>query len=154
MSLHAGSFSRMSTVANRSDASAGRPGATAGFTLIEVLVALALVAAVLGGIGTVIATTVRGTRTVEARLLLVQTAHRLLASLPGRDRLQPGTSTGVSGGFRWRMDVAALATQSHGPQEAVQWLPLAVTVRVQAGDGHALRLDTVRLARVRGSRSP
>ena len=42
----------------------------AGFTLIEALVALAIVAAVLASIGAVIATTVKGTRSIDQRLAL------------------------------------------------------------------------------------
>ena len=42
----------------------------AGFTLIEALVALAIVATVLGSIGAVIATTVKGTRGIDQRLEL------------------------------------------------------------------------------------
>ena len=39
-----------------------------GFTLIEALVALAIIAAVLTSIGMVIGTTVRGTRAIDQRL--------------------------------------------------------------------------------------
>ena len=66
----------------------------AGFTLIEALVALAIVAAVLGSIGMVIATTVKGTRAIDQRLALTGTAETLLASIPTRDLLKPGRQTG------------------------------------------------------------
>src|SRR4051812_29850203 len=62
----------------------------AGFTLIEALVALAIVAAVLGTIGTVIATTVKGTRSIEQRLALDGTAEQVIAALPARALLTPG----------------------------------------------------------------
>ena len=41
-----------------------------GFTLIEALVALAIIAAVLSSIGAVIGTTVKGTRSIDQRLAL------------------------------------------------------------------------------------
>ena len=42
-----------------------RQGREAGFTIIEALVALAVVTAVLAGIGALIATSARGTRVLE-----------------------------------------------------------------------------------------
>ena len=66
----------------------------AGFTLIEALVALAIVAAVLGSIGTVIATTVKATRAIDQRLALAGAAETLLAALPARNLLKPGRQSG------------------------------------------------------------
>jgi general secretion pathway protein I len=137
-----------------------------GFTLIEVLVAIAVLAVVLGAIGAVVGTTVRGVRSVDRRLPLLETAQSLMASLPDRGILQPGTQTGASGGYRWRIDVVALAA----PQPAIatlattttatgaaanvpKWTPLSVTVRVQGSDGGPpVRLDTVRLVPARPAR--
>jgi general secretion pathway protein I len=136
------------------DAIEGRSSPIAGFTLIEVLVALAIVAILLSAIGAVIATTVKGTRSLDRRLSLNQTAQRLLASLPNRDTLQPGTKTGISGGYRWRLDVASLAAPPRNSKEPIQWVPLAVTLRLQAVDGPVLRLDTVRLVRSSGESNP
>src|SRR5580704_1312464 len=81
----------------------------AGFTLIEVLVSIAVLAVVLGAIGAVVGTTVRGIRSVDRRLPLLETAQGLVASLPDRNTLQPGTQTGGSGDYRWRIDVVPLA---------------------------------------------
>ena len=80
----------------------------AGFTLIEALVALAIVAAVLGSIGAVIATTVKGTRSIDQRLALTGAAETLLASIPARDLLKPGRQSGELAGHRWRIDVAPM----------------------------------------------
>jgi general secretion pathway protein I len=132
--------------------SGNRHGSSAaGFTLIEVLVAVVVVAALLGAIGGVIATTVKGTRSIDARLSLIQIAHRILAALPDRDALQPGTSqTGVSENYSWRIDVAPFATQLRNSNESKRWIPLAVTLRLQLTDGPVLRLDTIRLVRRSG----
>ena len=48
---------------------------TAGFTLIEVLVALSVVAVALAAIGSLIATTVRGARSLDLRLTMIETAR-------------------------------------------------------------------------------
>lgn len=142
----------------------------AGFTLIEVLVAIAVLAVVLGAIGAVVGTTVRGVRSVDRRVPLLETAQSLMASLPERAALQPGTQTGGSGNYRWRIDVVPLANPTTTaplttagalaaglPTTAVnappKWTPLAITVLVQGSDGGPpVRLDTVRLVPVRPSR--
>ena len=121
------------------------PPGTAGFTLIEVLVAIAVLAVVLGAIGGVVGNTVRTIHSVDRRLPLLETAQSLIASLPTRDALQPGTQTGTSGEFRWRIDAVLLNRNVPDDAKEAKWMPLAITVRVQGGEGPPLRLDTVRL---------
>ncbi len=119
---------------------------TAGFTLIEALVALAIVAAVLSSIGAVIATTVKGTRSIDQRLALTGAAETLLAGLPARNLLKPGRQTGELAGHRWRIDIAPMNAADAGdaPQNQ-RFIALAVSMRLQAPDGPAIRLTTVRL---------
>lgn len=118
----------------------------AGFTLIEALVALAIVAAVLSSIGAVIATTVKGTRSIDQRLALTGTAETLLAALPARNLLKPGRQSGELAGHRWRIDVSLMnaANASDAPQNQ-RFVPLAVNMRLQAPDGPAIQVTTVRL---------
>ena len=118
----------------------------AGFTLIEVLVALAIVAAVLSSIGAVIATSVKGTRSIDQRLALTGAAETLLAELPARNLLKPGRQSGQLAGHRWRIDVSPMDTSAaaDAPQNP-RFTPLAVTMRLQAPDGPAIQLTTVRL---------
>jgi len=116
-----------------------------GFTLIEALVALAIIAAVLSSIGAVIGTTVQGTRTIDQRLALIGAAETLLAALPARNLLKPGRQSGELAGHRWRIDVAPLnvAVQEDAPTS--RFVPLAVTMRMQAPGGPAIQVTTVRL---------
>jgi general secretion pathway protein I len=118
----------------------------AGFTLIEVLVALAIVAAVLSSIGAVIATSVKGTRSIDQRLALTGAAETLLSELPARNLLKPGRQSGELAGHRWRIDVSPMNTSvaDDAPQNP-RFVPLAVTMRLQAPDGPAIQLTTVRL---------
>lgn len=118
----------------------------AGFTLIETLIALAIVAAVLGSIGAVIGTAMKGTRAIDQRLSLAGTAEALLASLPSRDVLKSGRQQGATGGHRWRIDVGPLATAVPDPNgPPPRWMPLAIDARVQAPGGGVMRLTTIRL---------
>ena len=118
----------------------------AGFTLIEALVALAIIASVLSSIGAVIATTVKGTRSIEQRLALTGAAETLLAELPARNLLKPGRQSGELAGHRWRIDVSPMNIADAGaaPQDQ-HFVPLAVVMRLQAPGGPALQFTTVRL---------
>jgi general secretion pathway protein I len=119
---------------------------TAGFTLIEALVALAIVAAVLSSIGAVIATTVKGTRSIDQRLALTGAAETLLAALPARNLLKPGRQSGELAGHRWRIDVSPLNAAVTGePPQTQRFVPLAVDMRLQAPGGPAIQVTTVRL---------
>ena len=117
----------------------------AGFTLIEALVALAIVAAVLASIGSVIAVTVKGTRSIDQRLILTGAAETLLAGLPARNLLKPGSQSGQLAGQRWRIDVAPMNVATPEIRQKSRFVPLAVNMRMQAPGGPAISVTTVRL---------
>lgn len=115
-----------------------------GFTLIEALVALAIIAAVLSSIGAVIGTTAKGTRTIGQRLALTGAAETAFAGLPARNALKPGRQSGERAGHRWRLDVAPLNVAAAEAPE-VRFVPLAVNLRMQTPGGPAVQITTVRL---------
>jgi general secretion pathway protein I len=117
----------------------------AGFTIIEVLVALAVVAASLAAIGAVVATTARATHSLEQRVALIQTARAVETGLPRRGQLAPGQLAGEVGGHRWRINVSPLATGDLVDNSP--WVPQAIVIRVQSPSGAVLELNTVRLSR-------
>lgn len=125
-----------------------RHKADAGFTLIEVLVALSVIAVVLPAIGAVIATSVRASRGTEDRLVLAGIAETLLSGLSDRGTIQPGTRTGELSGHRWRIDISPmpLPPTPDGSGAASNWSPFAVAIRVESRGGYRVRVDTVRLA--------
>ena len=118
--------------------------ATAGFTLIEALVALAIVAASLSSIAALIATTLRGERSIDRHLAGLATMRAIVAALPDREQLGPGSFSGVTAGQRWRVDVAAFDTGNLGVRQPT-WEPQAVIVTVQSPAGATLQINTVRL---------
>jgi general secretion pathway protein I len=118
----------------------------AGFTLIEALVALAIVAAVLGSIGAVIATTVKATRSIDQRVALAGAAETLLAALPARNLLKPGRQSGELAGHRWQIDVSPMRVAAASDARPTPgFVPLAVELRLQAPGGPAIQVTTVRL---------
>jgi general secretion pathway protein I len=116
-----------------------------GFTLIEVLVALAVVAASLAAIGSLIATSVRGAHAVEQHVALVERARAIMTALPRRDQLSIGQAAGENGDYRWQVNVLPYPTGQTGA--ASQWVPRAVVTTVRSRSGTALQVHTVRLVR-------
>jgi general secretion pathway protein I len=121
-----------------------------GFTIIEVLVALAVVAASLAAIGSLIATSARGTRSLEQHVALVETARSIAAGLPKRDELAVGEFSGELAGHRWRVDVMPYADGGVDPALPVAWVPQAVVITVRSPSGAVLQLNTVRLRKRSG----
>jgi general secretion pathway protein I len=117
-----------------------------GFTLIEVLVALSVVAISLSAIGSLVAVTVRGARAVGGHLALVETARTIITGLPDRGELAPGEFSGEAAGHRWRVDVLPFYADFIDP-EKTSWIPQTVVVRVQSPSGPILQVNTVRLRR-------
>jgi general secretion pathway protein I len=118
----------------------------AGFTIIEVLVALALVAVVIGAIGSLMATNVRGVRSFERHIALTQAARTAMtAGIPPRAELRAGTASGLIDSYRWAVDVTPLGGQWSAPPADAPWLPQLVRVRVQSPNGAVSDIRTVRL---------
>lgn len=118
----------------------------AGFTIIEVLVALALVAVTIVAIGSLMAVNVRGVRKFEQHVALVQAARTALTSaIPLRGELRPGTSSGQNDGYRWTIDVTPLGGEWTVPDAEVPWQPELVRIRVQSPSGAVSDIRTVRL---------
>jgi general secretion pathway protein I len=121
--------------------------ATAGFTLIEVLIALAIVAVCLVSIGSVIGTSVRGTGALERHTALVETARAIETGLPDRPQLVLGDLSGDFSGYRWRVDVSPFAAGTIDSRLPSRWVPQAVVISVTSPSGATLKIDTVRLRR-------
>lgn len=119
----------------------------AGFTIIEALVALAIVSAALAAIGGLIAVSARGTRTLEQHVALIQTARAVESALPKRDQIVPGDFSGVLAGHPWRVDVLPFSAGGIDPELPSPWVPQTVVVTVRSPTGAAFQLATVRLRR-------
>ena len=118
----------------------------AGFTLIEVVVTLALIAAVLASIASLVAVTVRGTHALDNHLALVETARAIEAGLPDRNSLTVGAISGETAGQRWRVDVRPYFGETDVESRS-PWIPLAASISVATPDGTSLTITTVRLRR-------
>lgn len=119
--------------------------ARAGFTIIEVLVALAVMATSLAAIGAVAAANARGSRALDQRVALLQTARAVETGIPKRRDLAFGETEGEIAGHRWQMVVRPLAFD--GVPADSPWVPKDVVIRVRAPSGATIELETVRLTR-------
>jgi general secretion pathway protein I len=118
-----------------------------GFTLVELLIALAVVAVLLAAIGSVVASSARAARSLDGRLALVQTARALSAGLPEREKLVLGNSSGQLAAHRWRLDVQPFIANFVDPRRPGPWIPQTVLLTVQSPTGQTTQLQTVRLRR-------
>jgi len=118
----------------------------AGFTIIEVLVALAIVAVSIVAIGQVMSTNARGVRVLENHVALVQSAQTVLATeIPQRSALAPGRLNGRTGDARWQIDIGPVGDDWIVDKDDVNWIPELVKVRVRGPAGGMITLETVRL---------
>ena len=120
---------------------------TAGFTLIEVLVALSIVATTLASIGALIASTARGTRSIETHLNRLEIARAIMTAIPDRDQLTPGNFSGEMAGHPWRVDVLPFVSNNMEPQNDTLWVPQTVVMTVRSPAGAAMQVSTVRIQR-------
>jgi general secretion pathway protein I len=123
------------------------PAKAAGFTLIEVLVAIAVVAITLAAIGSLTASASRGVRTLEQHLALVETARTVASTLPARDQPIPATLGGDIYGHRWRVDALPYTGGGIAAVPDSPWFPETLKIRVQSSTGAIIGVETVRLQR-------
>lgn len=119
----------------------------AGFTIIEALVALAIVAASLAAIGGLIAASARGTRALEQHVALIETARAIESALPGRGQLGVADFSGVLASHPWRVDFLPFSAGGIDPELPSPWAPQTVLVTVRSPAGATFQLATVRLRR-------
>jgi general secretion pathway protein I len=119
----------------------------AGFTILEVLIALAIVAVSIVAIGSVMSTNSRGVTALENHVALVETAQTVLATaIPQRNQLAPGQLTGQIRDYRWQIDISPVGGDWQPPDDSkVAWQPELVKVHVRSPGGAQVDLSTIRL---------
>ena len=104
-------------------------GRRGGFTLIEVLVAFAVLAVSLGLSFEIFSTGLKSVETAQARTKSLLHAQSMLATVGTGKELEEGTSDGeFDDGYGWRLSVQRLLVEEEGVE--TPGLPLAFVVRV------------------------
>ena len=115
-----------------------------GFTMIEAVVALALVAVVLAAIGSLVATNARGARALEQHVALMETARLIAAGIPRSGQPLPDDLAGEVSGYRWQMRVSPFVGEDSVIPEA-RFVPQRIELRVKSPSGAIASFETVRL---------
>ena len=122
---------------------------SSGFTLVEVLVALAVMASTLAAIGSLMNATLRSGVHLERHFAEVETAQQIIAGLPGPDDLRDGSSSGEMAGHVWRLDATPYRTNLVRPGTPADWTPEKIVLTVRGPNGAFLNVDMIRLVRAR-----
>lgn len=133
----------------------------AGFTLLETLVAMAILAAALGAVGSMSSVAQRASRAEIARVELAQVARRRLNEMTTRD-FQSLAASGEENGYAWRVQAQPLAPaparkpapdssddaadEQAGPPAAV-FVPYRIDLTVVGPTGARIALTTARLGK-------
>jgi general secretion pathway protein I len=120
-----------------------KDGATAGFTLIEVLVALGILSISIMSIGSLVAANMRGVSTLSRHLALSSVARTVETRLPDSLQNQSAILSGATDDHAWRVDVKPFTGSVSRSQ--LTWVPEEVTVTVSNPAGARLEFDTIRL---------
>ncbi len=136
-----------------STSTAARHECSGGFTLIEVLVALAILAVALAAILQIISTGLRSSSTAEAHAIATMFATSKLAGIGVEQPLEEREDTGVfDNGFEWQSSVSRYPTEADDVEigSAVAVYRVVVTVHWGGtGSGRSVSLTTLRLAPTR-----
>jgi general secretion pathway protein I len=123
-------------------------GPQSGFTIIEVLIALAVVAVGIVAVGSVMSTNVRGVRSLERHVAMMQAARSAMnTGIPPRAELGPGVLSGQFNDHQWQIAIGELGGGWVVANADVAWIPQLVKIHVQSPSGGAFDLQTVRLMR-------
>lgn len=127
------------------------PRAQRGFTLLEVIVAFALLALALTLLLGALSGASRQVRQAEDRSRATLHAQSLLAQLGVGAPLRPGRDEGrFDARYRWTLQVAPyadpLAARAQLDPSSAQLLDVRLDVRWGEGEGESLRWHTLRLA--------
>jgi general secretion pathway protein I len=125
--------------------SEGLEGASAGFTLIEALAALGVMAAGLAAVGALASSNFRASLRAERHLAEIETGRMIMTGLPARAALPFGRLTGTLEGYEWRIDSAPVGTAA--ANGANVWTPQGIALLVRSPSGATIEIDTIRLRR-------
>jgi general secretion pathway protein I len=116
----------------------------AGFTLIEALAALGVLATGLAALGQLTASSFDASVRAERHVAEISATREIIAGAPNRNALRFGRSTGSLLAHAWRIDAVPMST-SFVASAASPWRPQGIALLVQSPLGAAIEVDTIRL---------
>jgi prepilin-type N-terminal cleavage/methylation domain-containing protein len=119
----------------------------AGFTLLEALVALALVLAFAAALGPHLSRARRIMDHAEGRVAAQVLLRSLLDAPFDRSGLANASRKGEASGLRWRIVAEPVVATAPGAPDQPRWLPYRVTASVAWGSDQVITAETIRLGR-------
>jgi prepilin-type N-terminal cleavage/methylation domain-containing protein len=119
----------------------------AGFTLLEALVALALVLAFAAALGPHLSRARRIMDHAEGRVAAQVLLRSLLDAPFDRSGLANASRKGEASGLRWRIVAEPVVAAAPGAPDQPRWLPYRVTASVAWGSDQVITAETIRLGR-------
>ncbi len=120
--------------------------AAGGFTLIEALVALAIVAICLSAIGALMGTNIRAVRQIDQRLALVSVLRKVETAMPDRSKLADKDLSGEIAGHVWSVSASPfLDAPPPATKERPPWRPETIVIQVRGPSGSTVAVKTLRL---------
>lgn len=120
-------------------------GGSSGFTLIEVLVALAIVAIAFGTLFSIYASALDRGSAATAQANAIAVARSILARVGSDIPLADGIQKGLRHGIRWKLSIRPFGTSDYGQYAVVKPYRVSVTV-YWSENTRKLSLETLRLA--------
>ncbi|MGJ4996965.1 prepilin-type N-terminal cleavage/methylation domain-containing protein [Bradyrhizobium sp. HKCCYLS3077] len=124
------------------------PDHEAGFALVEVLVALVVIAVTLSAIGALAATNTRGVGRLRQHVGLIATIRLVAAGLPRAGEPLPQQLSGELAGHRWQMRVSRFGDINN---DQSRFVPARIELRVRSASGAMMTVETIRLQSRGGS---
>jgi general secretion pathway protein I len=118
------------------------PGKQSGFSLIEMVVSLAIAAVILGTVYQVLTGSVLAVRNTENRLQALGAAQSRIAEAAAQQVLQPGTILGTNEGVAWSRSVRVVPGSRPTPETNLYEVTITATKQ-----GSKVELKTLVIAR-------
>ena len=118
----------------------------AGFTLIEALVALAVLAGGLAAVGQLAGANLHAGLRTEQHIAEVETARKIMTGMPARDALPFGNLTGALDSYAWRIEATAVGGSPNSDE--MGWAPQNIALLVRSPSGATVEVDMIRLRKL------
>lgn len=133
----------------RSQSNSANAGRKRGFTLLEALVALALILAFAEVLGPYLYQARQIMVNAEGRVAAQVLLRTLLDAPFDRTQLSEVSREGEMDGLHWHIATQPVAIDTGGPRDRESWKAVRVVVSVSSGGGQVITGETIRLAKAR-----
>jgi len=126
-----------------------RAGQSAGFTLLEALIAIVILALSLSALLQLYSTGLRGVGSIDDHLRARLLAQSVMAEMSYDRRLRPGKLQGRFDQFAWTLSITPFDDGQPAPQQVNPWTLHRLALTVTWSQGRRIELQTLRMLQTR-----